>query len=393
MAADVGVLEARAISLRSLGVDCDLDSTVMDVVNRLGLLQIDSVNVFERAHYMPLFSRLGNYPKSELDDLMGGFHPTLIEYWAHEASIIPLEKWPLYRWRMDAYRSKYENKWGMQAKDHKLVEQIRAQLLANGPMSTNQFETEANQRKGTWWGWSELKSALEYMFLVGDLVSGGRDAFRRLYALPEQVLPQSVLEHLPDADEAKEALMLQAAKAFGIATYRDLCDWHRMKPVNHKHILQNLLDKGLLVPVNVSGWLDQGYAAAATNLDAPAKSGSRTTVLSPFDPVCWNRDRIERMWGFNYRIEIYTPEPKRQFGYYTLPILHDRKLVGRIDLKSDRKPGTLLAKASWHEPDLKDREVQALAKALTKHLDTVRSWQGLRETVIEPKGNLAEFLG
>jgi uncharacterized protein YcaQ len=365
----------------------------MDVVNRLGLLQIDSVNVFERAHYMPLFSRLGNFPKSGLDDLMGGFHPTLIEYWAHEASIIPLEKWPLYRWRMDAYRSKYENKWGMQAKDHKLVEQIRAQLLANGPMSTNQFETEANQRKGTWWGWSELKSALEYMFLVGDLVSGGRDAFRRLYALPEQVLPQSVLEHLPDADEAKEALMLQAAKAFGIATYRDLCDWHRMKPVNHKHILQNLLDKGLLVPVNVSGWLDQGYAAAATNLDTPAKSGSRTTVLSPFDPVCWNRDRIERMWGFNYRIEIYTPEPKRQFGYYTLPILHDRKLVGRIDLKSDRKPGTLLAKASWHEPDLNNREVQALAKALTKHLDTVRSWQGLRETVIEPKGNLAEFLG
>ncbi len=393
MAADVGVLEARAISLRSLGVDSDRDDSVMDVVNRLGLLQIDSVNVFERAHYMPLFSRLGNFPKSELDDLMGGFHPTLIEYWAHEASIIPLEKWPLYRWRMDAYRSKYENKWGMQAKDHKLVEQIRAQLLANGPMSTNQFETEANQRKGTWWGWSELKSALEYMFLVGDLVSGGRDAFRRLYALPEQVLPQSALEHLPDADEAKEALMLQAAKAFGIATYRDLCDWHRMKPVNHKHILQNLLDKGLLVPVNVSGWLDQGYAAAATNLDASAKSGSRTTVLSPFDPVCWNRDRIERMWGFNYRIEIYTPEPKRQFGYYTLPILHDRKLVGRIDLKSDRKPGTLLAKASWHEPDLKDREVQALAKALTKHLDTVRSWQGLRETVIEPKGNLAEFLG
>lgn len=392
MTADVGVLEARAISLRSLGVDSDRDGSVMDVVNRLGLLQIDSVNVFERAHYMPLFSRLGNYPKAELDNLMGGFHPTLIEYWAHEASIIPLENWPLYRWRMDAYRSKYENKWGMQAKDHKLVEQIRAQLLANGPMSTNQFETEANQRKGTWWGWSELKSALEYMFLVGDLVSGGRDAFRRLYALPEQVLPQTVLEHLPEADEAKESLMLQAAKAFGVATYRDLCDWHRMKPVNHKHILQNLLDKELLVPVNVSGWSDQGYAAAGLDLTPPTKGGSRTTILSPFDPVCWNRDRIERIWGFNYRIEIYTPEPKRQFGYYTLPILHDRKLVGRIDLKSDRKPGVLLAKASWHEPELKDREVQALAKALTKHLDTVRSWQGLRETVIEPKGNLAEFL-
>jgi uncharacterized protein YcaQ len=134
--------EAAALSLRQLGVDSDRDHSVLDVVNRLGLLQIDSVNVFERAHYMPLFSRLGNFDKSELDNLMGGFHPTLIEYWAHEASIIPLANWPLYRWRMDAYRTRYENKWGMQAKDHKLVEQVRAQLKANGPMSTNQFETE-----------------------------------------------------------------------------------------------------------------------------------------------------------------------------------------------------------------------------------------------------------
>ena len=384
--------QARALSLRQLGVDSEQDKTVLDVVNRLGLLQIDSVNVFERAHYMPLFSRLGNYQKSELDDLMGGFHPTLIEYWAHEASIIPLANWPLYRWRMDAYRDKYENKWGMKAKDNKLVAQIKDQLRANGPMSTNRFETEANQRKGTWWGWSDLKQTLEYMFLVGELVSGGRDAFKRLYALPEQVLPQHVLDHLPDADEAKEQLFLQAARAFGVATYRDLCDWHRMKPINHKHILQNLLDKGQLVETKVQGWLEPGYTTSDLNLETSSK-GARTTILSPFDPVCWNRDRIERMWGFNYRIEIYTPEPKRTFGYYTLPILHNRQLVGRIDLKSDRKPGNLLAKASWHETNLKSSEVQQLAKALTKHLETVKTWQGLSESIIEPKGNLAELLG
>ncbi|MCX8529532.1 MAG: winged helix DNA-binding domain-containing protein [Rhodoluna sp.] len=389
---ELSAQDARTLSLRQLGVDSVQDKTVLDVVNRLGLLQIDSVNVFERAHYMPLFSRLGNYPKSELDNLMGGFHPTLIEYWAHEASIIPLANWPLYRWRMDAYRDRYENKWGMQAKDHKLVEQIRTQLKTNGPMSTNQFETEANQRKGTWWGWSELKSALEYMFLVGDLVSGGRDSFKRLYALPDQVLPQHILDHLPDEAEAKEQLMLQAAKAFGVATYRDLCDWHRMKPINHKQILQNLLDKGLVEEVKVEGWLEPGYVAKGVQLDNLATKGARTTILSPFDPVCWNRDRIERMWGYNYRIEIYTPEPKRIFGYYTLPILHDRKLVGRIDLKSDRKPGNLLAKASWHEENLKDREVQSLAKAMTKHLKEVQTWQGLSETIIEPKGNLAELL-
>jgi len=385
--------EAAAISLRQLGVDTDKDKTVLEVVQRLGLLQIDSVNVFERAHYLPLFSRLGNYPKTELDDLTGGFHPTLIEYWAHEASIIPLENWPLYRWRMDAYRDRYENKWGMKAESKKLVEQIHKQLKVNGPMSTNQFETEANGRKGSWWGWSDQKRALEYMFLVGELVSGGRNSFKRLYALPEQVLPQHILDHRPDADEAKEQLMLQAATAFGVATYRDLCDWHRMKPINHKHVLQNLLDKGELEQVKIEGWLEPAYVAKGVQLDKLDTEGARTTILSPFDPVCWNRDRIERMWGFNYRIEIYTPEPKRVFGYYTLPILHDRKLVGRIDLKSDRKPGNLLAKASWHEAELKNSEVQQLAKAMTKHLETVQTWQGLNQTIIEPKGNLAELLG
>ena len=391
MTAELSRREAATLSLRQLGVDSEHDKTVLDVVDRLGLLQIDSVNVFERAHYMPLFSRLGNYKKSELDDLMGGFHPTLIEYWAHEASIIPLANWPLYRWRMDAYRDRA--KWGMEAKDQKLVAQIRDQLKANGPMSTNQFETEANARKGTWWGWSELKSALEYMFLVGDLVSGGRDAFKRLYALPEQVLPQHILDHLPEATEAKEQLMLQAAKAYGVATYRDLCDWHRMKPINTKNVLQNLLDRGDVEEVRVEGWSEPGYVAKGVDLNNLSEKGSRTTILSPFDPVCWNRDRIERMWGYNYRIEIYTPEPKRVYGYYTLPILHDRQLVGRIDLKSDRKPGTLIAKASWHEENLSNAKATAVAKALTKHLDTVRSWQGLQELQIDPKGNLAELLG
>ena len=393
MTVELSLADARALSLRSLGVDSERDSSVMDVVNRLGLLQIDSVNVFERAHYMPLFSRLGNYKKTELDDLMGGFHPTLIEYWAHEASIIPLENWPLYRWRMDRYRDKYEHKWGMKASDHKLINQIREQLLANGPMSTNQFETEANQRKGTWWGWSELKSALEYMFLVGELVSGGRNAFKRLYALPEQVLPQHILDHMPEEDAAKEKLMLQAVRAYGVATYKDLCDWHRMRPMSHKHILQNLIDQGHVVEAKVQSWQEPGFIAKTANLDDLGKTGSRTTILSPFDPVCWNRDRIERTWGYNYRIEIYTPEPKRVFGYYTLPILHNQKLAGRIDLKSDRKAGTLIAKASWHETDLKSAETKAMAKALTKHLQEVKSWQGLSDLQVDPKGNLAEFLG
>jgi uncharacterized protein YcaQ len=395
MPLELSASQARVLSLRQVGVDSDRDDSVMAVVDRLGLLQVDSVNVFERAHYMPLFSRLGKFDKGELESAMGGFHPQLIEYWAHEASIVRIENWPLYRWRMNAYRDKYSTKWGMEAGNKKLVEQITSQLRANGPMTTGQFETEANVRKGSWWGWSDLKEALEYMFLVGDLVSGGRDSFKRLYALPEQVLPQYILDHTPSDADAKKKLFLQSATATGVGTYTDIADWHRMNPTTNKKLFTELVEAGELLEVQVDGWAQPGYVNAATsleNLDAKT-SGARTTILSPFDPVCWKRDRIERMFGFEYRIEIYTPEPKRQFGYYTLPILHNRDLVGRIDLKSDRQGRQLLAQASWHEAKLNDRGVASLAKALNKHLREVQSWQGLNETVVRQKGNLAELLG
>ena len=394
MPLELSASQARVLSLRQLGVDSDRDDSVMAVVDRLGLLQVDSVNVFERAHYMPLFSRLGKYDKSELEAAMGGFHPQLIEYWAHEASIVRIENWPLYRWRMNAYRDKYSTKWGMEAGNKKLVEQITSQLRANGPMTTSQFETDAHVRKGSWWGWSDLKQALEYMFLVGDLVSGGRDAFKRMYALPEQVLPQSILDHTPSDADAKKKLFLQAATATGVGTYTDIADWHRMSPTANKKIFAELVDAGDLLEVQVDGWAQPGYVNASTSLEGlDAKApGARTTILSPFDPVCWKRDRIERMFGFEYRIEIYTPEPKRQYGYYTLPILHNRDLVGRIDLKSDRQGLQLLAQASWHETKLNDRAVASLAKALNKHLKEVQSWQGLNETVVRQKGNLAELL-
>ena len=395
MPLELSASQARVLSLRQVGVDSDRDDSVMAVVDRLGLLQVDSVNVFERAHYMPLFSRLGKFDKSELESAMGGFHPQLIEYWAHEASIVRIENWPLYRWRMNAYRDNYSTKWGMEAGNKKLVEQITSQLRANGPMTTGQFETEANVRKGSWWGWSDLKEALEYMFLVGDLVSGGRDSFKRLYALPEQVLPQRILDHTPSDTDAKKKLFLQAATATGVGTYTDIADWHRMSPTTNKKIFAELVESGELLEVQVDGWAQPGYINASTSLEGlDAKApGARTTILSPFDPVCWKRDRIERMFGFEYRIEIYTPEPKRQFGYYTLPILHNRDLVGRIDLKSDRHGRQLLAQASWHEAKLNDRGVASLAKALNKHLREVQSWQGLNETVVIQKGNLAELLG
>ncbi|MFM5903476.1 MAG: winged helix-turn-helix domain-containing protein [Microbacteriaceae bacterium] len=391
MPLELSLAEARVLSLRQSGVDAQQDASVLDVVERLGLLQVDSVNVFERAHYMPLFSRLGKFDKADLENLMGGFHPTLIEYWAHEASIIKLENWPLYRWRMDAYRDKYMHKWGMEAGNQKLVDQIKRELRDNGPMATGAFESEANQRKGNWWGWSDLKRALEYMFLVGDAVSGGRDAFKRLYALPEQILPPAVLNHSPAHDDARRQLLEQAALAGGVSTLTDLLDWHRMKRATAAHLVQELVDSGTLVETHVEGWKDKAFVHKDADLtDLTLRSaGARTTILSPFDPVCWHRDRIERMFGFEYRIEIYTPEPKRVFGYYTLPILHDRQLVGRIDLKSNRQTRQLMVQSVWHEESLKASQTRAVAKALAKHLKTVQSWQGLNETVLSPKGNLA----
>ena len=193
----------------------------------------------------------------------------------------------------------------------------------------------------------------------------------------------------------KKKLFLQAATATGVGTFTDIADWHRMSPTTNKKVFAELVETGELLEVQVDGWAQSGYINASTSLEGlDAKApGARTTILSPFDPVCWKRDRIERMFGFEYRIEIYTPEPKRQFGYYTLPILHNRDLVGRIDLKSDRHGRQLLAQASWHEAKLNDREVASMAKALNKHLKEVQSWQGLNETVVMPRGNLAELLG
>jgi uncharacterized protein YcaQ len=232
------------------------------------------------------------------------------------------------------------------------------------------------------------------MFLIGDLVSGGRRSFKRLYALPEQILPQHLLDAKPDPETAKKQLVMQAATAFGVATYTDLADWHRMKPTPNKHLVDELVDSKQLIEVKVEGWQKIAYlpTSVSAKLDPVDNAKSRTTILSPFDPVCWNRDRIERMFGFEYRIEIYTPEPKRQFGYYTLPILHNNNLVGRIDLKSERKQKQLLVQASWHEESLARAEVRALASELNAHLKVVRNWQGLNETLIAPKGNLASLL-
>jgi uncharacterized protein YcaQ len=368
-------LEAKAIALDSLGFAGSKPTTVLEVFDRTNLLQVDSVNVFERAHYMPLFSRIGNYQKAELDDLMGGFNPKLIEYWAHEASIIKTDELPLFHWRMSDNR--YRD-W-----DEKLGQMIVAELKARGPLTTSDFEHPEHERKGPWWGWSDVKRTLERMFFCGALVSGGRTKFKRIYALPEQVLPSKLMENPPSKSEAQKQLLVKSAASHGIGSQKDLADYFRLRSSELTNLLHELVEEGRLLKAQVDGWQVDAYVSPQANLSATAHRA--TTVLSPFDPVCWNRDRTSRIFGFDYKIEIYVPEPKRQFGYYSLPLLHNGDLIARLDLKSNRQENTLQVKSAWAE----DARVSKFpTSAVIKHLEQVAKWQGLQNLEAFDKGNV-----
>jgi uncharacterized protein YcaQ len=367
--------EARAIALNSLGFIDSKPQSVLEVFDRTNLLQVDSVNVFERAHYLPLFSRLGRYDKSELDQLTGEFNPKLIEYWAHEASIIKTNELPLFHWRMSDNR--YHN-W-----NESLGQWIAAELKERGPLTTSDFEHPEHSRKGSWWGWSDVKQTLERMFYCGALVSGGRTNFKRIYALPEQVLPSDLLENPPSAPEAQKELLVKAAVSLGVGTKKDLADYFRLKSKDLATLFDELVEEGRLNHVSVDGWKELAYVSPQANLNPKSHEG--TTVLSPFDPVCWNRDRTSRLFGFDYKIEIYVPAEKRKFGYYSLPVLHNGQLIARLDLKSNRQENTLQVKSSWAE----DSKVADFpVKEVSNHLRQIAEWQGLRSIDIADTGNI-----
>lgn len=368
--------EAKAIALDALGFSDPRPQSVLEVFDRTNLLQVDSVNVFERAHYMPLFSRLGVYQKSELDDLTGGFNPELIEYWAHEASIIRTRDLPLFHWRMSDNRY---NSW-----DAKLATWITNELQERGPLTTSDFDHPGHARKGSWWGWSDVKRTLERMFFCGSLVSGGRSGFKRIYALPEQVLPSELMAAPPSQGDAQKVLLTRAAKSLGVATQKDLADYFRMRSSTVSHLVQELVEDGKLMKLEVEEWKTTGYATPELNLSPPTHQG--TTVLSPFDPVCWNRERTSRVFGFDYKIEIYVPEPKRIFGYYSLPLLHNGELIARLDLKSNRQQKTLQVQSSWAE---ESKVSKFPSGAVTKHLGLIAKWQGLKEIEIANEGNVS----
>jgi uncharacterized protein YcaQ len=358
------------------------------LVNRIELLQIDSVNVFERSHYLPAFSRLGRYDKAQLDRLTSGREARFTEYWAHEASFLPLDTWPLFGWRMQHYRDRaVGTPDGWTAGNRRMLDWLLAELADKGPLPASAIEHDANKRSGPWWGWSDVKTGLEVLFGWGDVVSAGRQRFERVYGLPEQVFPAELLGRRVDLASAHRELISRSARAHGIGTARDFADYFRLKSVPALVAIRELEDAGELIPVEVAGWGTAGRNRTAwLHRDARLpRSMDVAAVLSPFDPVVWERARALRLFDFHYRIEIYTPQPKRVFGYYVLPVLLGDTIVGRVDLKNDRQSGVLRVQAAWAEPDAPSDTAARLAAVLHE----AAAWQGLDEIAVAARGNLA----
>jgi len=383
----LSLAQARRIALAAQGFADPRPSGRVDrrhlrrAVERMGLIQIDSVNVLVRSQELPLFARLGPHPRTLIPDATQAGE--LFEYWVHEASHVPTDHHHLHRWQM-ARDHKWGRYWDLMERRPGFIGEVLKRIELDGPLAAGDL-SERVGKKGTWWDWDDGKIALEHLFWDGTITATRRPTdFARLYDLSERVIPREILDR-PAApeDEARRELLLLAARHHGVATLEDLTDYHRQKNEPCKPILRQLVADGALREVEVEGWTKPAYlhpdARMPRRIDACA-------LLSPFDPVCWNRDRTERLFGFRYRIEIYTPAPKRVYGYYVLPVLWGDSLVGRLDLKADRKNGALLAIGSFGEPGVPAGE---LTDDLARELHAMAGWLGLERVEVGDRGDLA----
>ena len=360
---------------------------VESTIRRIAPLQLDSVNVFARSHYLPLFARLGAYDPSVLDALAFGPRRRFTEYWAHEAALIPIEDWPLWGWKMAALRAKDHRADEWATHNVGMLDWLRASLAGSGPVLASAIEHESNERRGPWWGWSDVKLGLEHLFRWGEVAIDGRTRFERRYGLAEHVLPVDALGAPVARADAVRELVRRSATAIGVGTLADLADVHRLRVDDTRAAVRELEDAGELVPVRVDGWRQRAWRHRDARPQRPVRAGA---LLSPFDPVAWDRDRALRHFGFHYRIEIYTPEPKRVFGYYSLPILLDEALVGRIDLKADRANRELLVQSAWREESAAGAAADPTRIAELVH--AAAAWQGLRTIRVRDRGTLAAEL-
>jgi uncharacterized protein len=388
--AELSLAEARRVALAAQGF---LDPphavptmrTLMRAVRRTQVLQIDSVNVLQRAHYVPVMSRVGPYDTALLDRAAQRPPRRLVEYWAHVAALVPVDLWPLMQHRMRHYRD-HGHDWT----DHRpeLVGELIAEIRDRGACTARDLEQGLPRRKDHWgWNWSETKKALEYLFAAGQVAVAGRStAFERLYDLPERVLPPAVLAlPEPSQQDAERELVRLAARAHGVASVRCLADYFRMPTASARRAVPALVEEGELSPVRVRGWDEATYLHRDARLprSCPARA-----LLCPFDPLVWERRRTEQLFGFRYRIEIYVPEPDRVHGYYVLPFLLGERLVARVDLKADRRTGTLLVRSAYAEEHAPPETAPELAIAL----DEMAWWLGLSAVSITGRGDLAPTL-
>jgi len=385
--------QARRIALAAQGF---LDSrhavptmrTFQRTLERTGVLQVDSVNVLQRAHYMPLYSRMGPYDVDLLRRAAERRPRRVVEYWAHVQAFMPVELWPLMRHRMEAHRAK-RGKWGIVEEDPELEKNLIDEVRARGASTARDLDDGLPRTKEHWgWNWSSTRRMLDYLYTVGDLAIAGRNSqFEVLYDLPERVLPAHVLaRETPSPAEANRELVRRAARSHGVATAQCLRDYYRMGVEDAAPAIAELVEEGELLPVTIDGWKRPAY------LHRDARRPRRTharALLSPFDPLVWERERTERLFDFRYRIEIYVPAHKRVHGYYVLPFLLGDRIVGRVDLKADRQAGRLRVQAAYAEPDAPPETAEELAAELRQLAD----WLVLPEPVtVEPRGDLAPAL-
>jgi uncharacterized protein YcaQ len=351
------------------------------VFRTMGLLQLDSVNVLERSHYLPVLARLGPYDRTRLDAYTTD--PTeIFEYWGHAASLLPTSTFPLWRFRMDRmkpWRSVRE----LEAEHPGYVENVYEEIALHGPMTVSDL-ADPGVRTGPWWGYGRGKVVLEWLFATGRITAWRNGSFGRMYDITERVIPAEV-RNTPPADRATayRTLLMMAAAHHGIGTAGDIVDYYRLHGPTARPLLAALAAEGRLDVCEVAGWKGPVYLHPEARLPRASRG---TALLSPFDPVVWLRERAERVFGFRYRIEIYVPKPQRIHGYYVLPFLLDGELVGRVDLKSDRKAGTLLVQGSFAEDGQNKHHVAA---AMAMELRTMAQWLGLGEIVVRRNGTLA----
>lgn len=396
MSVAISTKQARNLALNGQGFDADATRPVtkhriLKAIRKTNMLQVDSVNVLTRAHYMPIFSRLGGYDPALLDAIVWGKgnKRALFEYWGHEASMIPVEDYRLYRWRMEDARNG-KGTWGriarMQREQPDLINGILARIEREGAIGASDLD-DKRANSSAWWGWSDTKTAMEYLFWSGQVMAcHRRSSFERVYDLPERIIGDAANHPPMDRSDAQSELICKGIAAMGVATEADLRKYFRLPTEDAKQCLARLVEEGRILRADVQGWKQSGYLCAHVNPRARAKP---TCLMVPFDPVMWERGRVERIFGFNYRIEIYVPAQKRQYGYYVLPFMMNGEFVARVDLKSDRQEGVLRVQSAH----LEDRFVAGdVAGPLKANLERLAAFLGLSGVKVMPANDFSRYL-